>query len=1192
NYAATAYFTPNDPFYASANAWGQGHDDLWNLKKIGLSAAWDRSQGEGVVVGVVDTGIDLVHPDIAANLWTNSDEIAGNGVDDDHNGFVDDRRGWDFANSDADPTDDFGHGTHVAGTIAAVGNNGQGVIGVAPRSTLMPLKALDLNGSGSTDGLALAIVYAAQNGADVINNSWGCSFTCPTNPVVEDAVTLAHDLGAVVVFASGNFGIDIKDFSPQNYPDVITVAASDPNDQRPFFSNTGAVDVAAPGGGPDVAPPAFEPFRNLLSLKSNVCNVSGMCPPELLVGSGYLRQAGTSMAAPHVAGLAALILEQNPTYSPEEVRQVLRRSAVDTGAVGLDSEFGYGRVDAARATLEPRPLAALIRTPNPARQGILTGTSPVDVIGNAAGTGFASYRLEDGVGAAPASFTTITTSTTQVNNARLGSWNLANAAEGLHTLRVVAATTDGRTYEDRQQITVDNVRITTPAPQPLAFSRGNENVTISGTIAPAGFTSYTLAILRSNGTALPGAAITLANGGTQRVVNGTLATWNTTGVAADQYTLSFTVNATGGPFTETSRLAVDPTLHAGWPKQLSTGFNTIFDHLTAADVNGDGRPDLVIGDGNTVRIFDHTGAQLPGWPQSVDPNGFGAIVQRAPAVADVTGDSVPEIITGNSSGQVLVFRANGTLLPGFPRFTLAAVHGFAVADIDNNGTREIIVTGNGTSQIEVLRSDGSSLPGWPQTPHLGADIMTAPAVGDMDGDGRLEIVVAIQNAPCTLHVYNSSGTQLAGWPKVINQLGPNLLATSYPALGDLDGDGRLDVVTGAVDGSVQAYRWNGSAVPGWPRATGSPGETHSPALGDIDGDGRLDVVIGGNTVVETATGRLFDFLFAFRHDGTPLPGFPVSVGEDATTVSTRYFSGFGAPALVDLDNDNRLDIVVASDSFSSFPAYPLDRVYALRGYRSDGTVLPGFPRVTAGIGQAPTNTAALLDIDADGKHELAWVDLERNLYLWDLDTPSTARASWPQYAQNPAHTARVATTTVTIPPAPANLRATPGNAQVSLTWTASSGATSYNVRRSTTSGTGFVTIASGLTATNYVNTGLTNGTTYFYVVTATNGAGTSGNSNQATATPSGGGGGAACSGAITVTGGQSGNFNTTGAVCYRTSDTINGWGCSNFQGRSVSVNGTPVTCGQVPLPAKLADGFRYFSITAGSFAWASFHWWQ
>ncbi|MCB0371363.1 MAG: S8 family serine peptidase, partial [Bdellovibrionales bacterium] len=155
------------------------YDDLWGLKKINTEDAWDLTQGEGVVVAVVDTGLDLTHADIAENVWTNEGEIPGNGIDDDQNGYIDDVHGWDFGDQDNDVDDFQGHGTHVAGTIAAVGNNSEGIIGVAPKSKIMPVKGFSSYGGGTTSSLAAAIVYAAMNGADVISNSWGCNPQCP-----------------------------------------------------------------------------------------------------------------------------------------------------------------------------------------------------------------------------------------------------------------------------------------------------------------------------------------------------------------------------------------------------------------------------------------------------------------------------------------------------------------------------------------------------------------------------------------------------------------------------------------------------------------------------------------------------------------------------------------------------------------------------------------------------------------------------------------------------------------------------------------------------------------------------------------------------------------------------------------------------------------------------------------------------
>ncbi len=335
------FMDPNDPYYSSYNAWGHGYYDLWGLRKVQIGPAWDISQGQGVVVAVIDTGVDYNHHDIAPNMWLNGQEIPDNGLDDDGNGFVDDVRGWDFGASDSDPRDTEGHGTHVAGTIGAVGNNGIGVVGMAPQARIMAVKMFpDASPSGSVEAGARGVVYAVDNGAKVINLSWGGLGTSQT---LADALSYAHSLGCVSVAAAGNDNADAMLFTPASLRQVITVAASAQNDAKCAFSNHGRkIDVAAPGG----EEPFFNQNNNILSLLSST-HVSAY--NYYAVGSSYLRLTGTSMAAPHVSGLAALILAHHPTFTNEEVRQVLRASADDAGSAGWDPYSGNGRVNAYNA---------------------------------------------------------------------------------------------------------------------------------------------------------------------------------------------------------------------------------------------------------------------------------------------------------------------------------------------------------------------------------------------------------------------------------------------------------------------------------------------------------------------------------------------------------------------------------------------------------------------------------------------------------------------------------------------------------------------------------------------------------------------------------------------------------------------------------------------------------------------------
>ena len=304
---------PNDSLFGS----------LWGMSNIKAPEAWNISQGsDDVVVAVLDTGIDYNHPDLAANSWINGDEIAESGQDNDGNGYVDDRRGWDFYNNDSNPYDDHGHGTHCAGTIGAVGNNNLGVAGVSWRVKLMPVKFLASNGAGTTFGAIAAIDYASENGADIINASFGGSFK---SDAMEAAIARARDRGVLFVAAAGNSASnnDSKPQYPANYDvdNIISVAATDSSDKLTFFSNYGAltVDIAAPG----------------LQILST------------LPGGGYGYMSGTSMAAPHVAGLAALYKGLNPSASYQEIKNAILSTVDPISALQGKMLYG-GRINALR----------------------------------------------------------------------------------------------------------------------------------------------------------------------------------------------------------------------------------------------------------------------------------------------------------------------------------------------------------------------------------------------------------------------------------------------------------------------------------------------------------------------------------------------------------------------------------------------------------------------------------------------------------------------------------------------------------------------------------------------------------------------------------------------------------------------------------------------------------------------------
>lgn len=294
------YAVPNGILKVSAVPNDPELNNQSDLNNIRAQKAWDITTGShDVLVGIIDTGVDYLHPDLVENIWTNRGETgfdtegndkATNGIDDDNNGYVDDLHGYDFINNDNDPMDDYGHGTHVAGTIGASGNNGIGVAGINWRVGIVPLKFIGADGGGSEADAVKAIEYATQMGITITNNSWG---GLGYNQALKDAIEAYGKKGGLFVAAAGNNSTDndIVTFFPANYEldNIISVAAVDDKDEKPDFSNWGPskVDIAAPG-------------VNILSLA-----VSGS-------GNTLARMSGTSMAAPHVTGAAALIRSVYP----------------------------------------------------------------------------------------------------------------------------------------------------------------------------------------------------------------------------------------------------------------------------------------------------------------------------------------------------------------------------------------------------------------------------------------------------------------------------------------------------------------------------------------------------------------------------------------------------------------------------------------------------------------------------------------------------------------------------------------------------------------------------------------------------------------------------------------------------------------------------------------------------------------
>ena len=354
DYQVSIARTPDDPRF----------DELWGLNNDGQTGgtadadidaveAWDISTGSrDVVVGVIDTGIDYSHSDLASNMWVNSSEIPGDGIDNDGNGFIDDVHGINAITDSGDPMDDEGHGTHVSGTIGASGGNGIGVVGVNHEVSLVGCKFLDAAGNGSTSDAIKCIDYMVSlknSGVNlrVLNNSWGGG---GYSQALADAIASSEAADLLFVAAAGNDTIDndVNPHCPSNYENasVLSVASTDQTDGISWFSHYGltSVDMGAPGSA-------------ILSTTP---------------GESYASYSGTSMATPHVAGAAALVLSINPELSTQELKDLLMNSG-DANAALQGVTVAGTRLNVNQALIDADPTPGFKISADPLTQQIEAG---------------------------------------------------------------------------------------------------------------------------------------------------------------------------------------------------------------------------------------------------------------------------------------------------------------------------------------------------------------------------------------------------------------------------------------------------------------------------------------------------------------------------------------------------------------------------------------------------------------------------------------------------------------------------------------------------------------------------------------------------------------------------------------------------------------------------------------------------
>ena len=973
----------------------------WSLDAMAIDVAWEKSMGEDVVVAVLDTGIDINHPDLADNIYKIPGEIPENGIDDDGNGYIDDVYGWNFNTQSNDVSDNNGHGTAVAGIIGAVSNNASGIAGVSPSVKILP-----------SVGFTIAVPYAVANGADVINLSGGIEKGQLSEEdfsarilFEKDILSAAEASGVTVIKAAGNSSSSIEQALPPKVPYGITVSAMeksyDESEQQFIENKYEPASYSNFGYGVDVTAPAGDNYSDFYGRGVLTSGPSSLDLFQSITGSDngtYYHFIGTSAAAPHVTGLAAILKSLNPQWSPENIRQALRQSAVSV----YENEINYYGKGLVSGSVVDFSSVGESRITNPMTGDVVQQILSIQGVANS--QDFKSWYLKIQSADQQILFEE-TSDKASHNSEELAQLDTLQLAEGKATLSLEVEDDSGITFDDVISILVDDISFSLNAPYRVKTGDSlNTSIAIS-----EGNTTYPFEYFEIVATKVDDSAtseITLIREESFPSGGRKLLDIDTSSLSSGEYQLQLKVQYKNSLKIESQKIVVDDTLL--WSKKLDASPYA----LHVADLNSDGTNEIVFVTSGTfstpsmIYVADYQGHILPGWPVELfsSSNNF--------ALADIDNDEqLDVVITGASTSldatpSLFAFDVNAEILTGFPKSIGGGFHNtyVAVEDISHSSNKEIIVLGNQNdslqARVHVFSNAGDIVDGWPvdltlsEDASFGGEYGYSMAIADLDFDGLYEIYVksGLWKTESKVWALDHSGEIKAGFPASLYENDNSSTIPVYISAYVEPNDENTGIYLSSF------YINSHGVVTDISSQSSELDASFSVALADINNDKQPERIMfvrdGFLPELDAFYKQHFDITTFFASQNlvsTTLSGDVLGTSSNSPlSVNYNVFHTENlTPVVADLDNDEEVEFIVSGKD--------------IQVWREDGSLWNNFQREGCDVEDSFPFRLQVHDLTGDKHPEIIAYGCG-NVTVWSFQSEELGKVQWNSVNVNTANT--------------------------------------------------------------------------------------------------------------------------------------------------------------------------------------------